>query len=577
MCGLFGWVGRNPKTFDKHKFDILGIMNETRGKDSCGISVDGDIMVGVDKTKIYRDWLAITNYNVPTTIPIVLGHTRYATFGMHTTDNAHPFGFGKNNDEYDFIGVHNGSLLNDVEIADKRAIPITTEKLVQYETHTANTSRTKIDSEILLECLYRDKNFKVLSEYNGAAALLFYNTAEPNVLYAFHGASPLKDGEPQAYIERPLFYYAESKYSLYISSLEESLFAIGGNSENVAEFDTNVVYKITAGNIEQAELFNISRKKNYQKEGFPSIPITPTIITGKTNKMSRAERKRARKEDVNTLNIHTLKKTDQNAYKGKVYEHKLRYWRNGSLIEGCYVWIPSYGFYKVGTGILESKKVISRFLDVPFYNDFITTEAELIKFQNASFIPFPKHNFNAENVKLYYFYKGIRIRTRFDYEACLINGNIAKWDYDTLSICSFHPVIDEKGFRVASSQNILWDDKPWTGTISLLGSENIYYIVNGNLVKIKEVDKNPIMIQDKMLEVMENFEATVENNIDENLLNDRIESDIDSILLPSYKKFPSDIKLLKTYKGNKKAQTAVIILENYVRDATTLVAIETND
>ena len=38
-----------------------------------------------------------------------------------------------------------------------------------------------------------DKNFKVLGKYNGAAALVFTNTNEPNVLYVWKGASKLYD------------------------------------------------------------------------------------------------------------------------------------------------------------------------------------------------------------------------------------------------------------------------------------------------------------------------------------------------------------------------------------------------
>ena len=170
MCGLFGWVGKHPKTFDKAKFDILGILNEARGKHSCGMSIDNEIVIGVDKNKLFRDWLASVNYSPPEKIPVVLGHTRQATYGAHTIDNAHPFGFPNDKEEYDFIGVHNGSLLNHTDLAENRDIPVKVKK--------GKGERVKIDSEILLECLFKDKNFKVLSQYDGAAALLFYNTKE---------------------------------------------------------------------------------------------------------------------------------------------------------------------------------------------------------------------------------------------------------------------------------------------------------------------------------------------------------------------------------------------------------------
>ena len=47
MCGIFAWAGENVKHFNKAKFDILGIFNDSRGGDSCGVSTDGEIYYGV--------------------------------------------------------------------------------------------------------------------------------------------------------------------------------------------------------------------------------------------------------------------------------------------------------------------------------------------------------------------------------------------------------------------------------------------------------------------------------------------------------------------------------------------------
>ena len=81
-------------------------------------------------------------------------------------------------------------------------------------------NRKKIDSEILLEIIYTSKNFKVLSDYNGGAALLFTSINEPNVIYAFHGASSeTKNG---ALIEERPLYYVETKEGWYFCSIKSS-------------------------------------------------------------------------------------------------------------------------------------------------------------------------------------------------------------------------------------------------------------------------------------------------------------------------------------------------------------------
>src|SRR5690606_24935912 len=105
-CGIFGWSGRNPASFDFTKYNLLGIMNEQRGKHSCGVTIDGEIYIGVDKNKVYRDFILSTPLEKPVKYPVVIGHTRHATIGVLNEANAHPFGFGNINDnnDYKFIG-----------------------------------------------------------------------------------------------------------------------------------------------------------------------------------------------------------------------------------------------------------------------------------------------------------------------------------------------------------------------------------------------------------------------------------------------------------------------------------------
>ena len=57
-CGIGGYIGNN---FNKYKFNILGLYNDSRGGDSCGVFVgsgeEKDVQYGHDKTKLYKNFV----------------------------------------------------------------------------------------------------------------------------------------------------------------------------------------------------------------------------------------------------------------------------------------------------------------------------------------------------------------------------------------------------------------------------------------------------------------------------------------------------------------------------------------
>ena len=56
MCGIFGMVSRKPKAFNKRGFFTMGVRNDSRGGDSCGVFIDGKVEYGVDKQKFFIDF-----------------------------------------------------------------------------------------------------------------------------------------------------------------------------------------------------------------------------------------------------------------------------------------------------------------------------------------------------------------------------------------------------------------------------------------------------------------------------------------------------------------------------------------
>lgn len=106
MCGIFGQATNSPKKINEYKVKMLGMYNETRGRNSCGITYDGEIYHGLDKDKLWTDFIKGRKFRA-TKFPIMFGHTRQSSVGAINHFNSHPFGFGINNtnDGYKFIGV----------------------------------------------------------------------------------------------------------------------------------------------------------------------------------------------------------------------------------------------------------------------------------------------------------------------------------------------------------------------------------------------------------------------------------------------------------------------------------------
>lgn len=113
MCGIVGYVG--PKDATPILIQGLGRL-EYRGYDSAGIAVNGKSGLSVHKVKGRVAELASS---LPSRFKgsVGIGHTRWATHGEPTTENAHP-----HTDSGGRIAVvHNGIIENSDELRDKLA------------------------------------------------------------------------------------------------------------------------------------------------------------------------------------------------------------------------------------------------------------------------------------------------------------------------------------------------------------------------------------------------------------------------------------------------------------------------
>lgn len=501
MCGIFGYAGKTAKTFNISKFDILGLYNNVRGGDSCGVTTDGEIYYGLRTSSNYSDFIVNQGYLLPKKNPIVFGHTRKSSIGVINESNAHPFGFGEHEEGFNFIGCHNGTLSNHKELAKQYEISDDIWKINEYNVKVFD--RTKIDSEILLECLYKSKNIKVLDDYIGGAALLFQDLKEINVLYAFHGASRKETGDkdPAKFEERPLYYYKENENSLYISSIWESLVAIGGTiDKTVFQFDHNIVYKITDGDIDKAVKYKVNRCNSAQKKTFLSSysnfqkgPLNTqanmTIIDRSRKNSRRTEKKAKYKTLNNTIISNIYDETDDKFFKSGINFKQLRYWRNGHLINGVYTFIKGFGFFALHTNSHEalnlSYNLLGKDFDVNssfFINDNVTPN-----YKSGNIItPFPLNKINEP--PLLYFHRGIMLETVHDYDA-ITNKFKETFTFEELSQMAKHPIIDLSLKRKHDlNQEITFNGALYTKKISFIQSGKIYDIEKGNLISIEDCD-----------------------------------------------------------------------------------------
>ena len=177
MCGIVGYVGKRPAQ------DVLisGLRRlEYRGYDSAGIAtLDSD-----DKPHLARSVGKIAELEKvlslkPHTGTIGIGHTRWATHGGVTVNNAHPHNVG------DVFLVHNGIIENFREL--KASL-----KDVEFKSDTdtevlAALINSKYDDKTSL----KDAVAKALKEVRGTYGIVAFSPREPETLVVARLGSPL--------------------------------------------------------------------------------------------------------------------------------------------------------------------------------------------------------------------------------------------------------------------------------------------------------------------------------------------------------------------------------------------------
>ncbi len=180
MCGIIGYVGKRNAV----PVLLYGLQRlEYRGYDSAGIAVidkSGDKIIVEKQVGKIRD-LQEHLWGKKIEGHIGLGHTRWATHGAPTIENAHPHTSQKGTISI----VHNGIIENYMELKKELM-----DKGYKFKSET--------DTEViahLFEDLYTgdllETTFKVAKKLEGAYAVGIISTYEPDKIVAIKKGSPL--------------------------------------------------------------------------------------------------------------------------------------------------------------------------------------------------------------------------------------------------------------------------------------------------------------------------------------------------------------------------------------------------
>ena len=178
MCGIVGYIGKK----DASEFLIDGLRRlEYRGYDSAGIAVYENGKIRIEKKQGGLANLEKELKVHPLHGHIGIGHTRWATHGVPSDDNAHPHGDNHNH----FVIVHNGIIENYMELK---------KELIEK----GHIFKSETDSEVIPHLAEEldDGDFlstvrKVCARIEGSYSLVFLNREDPDTIICTKKDNPL--------------------------------------------------------------------------------------------------------------------------------------------------------------------------------------------------------------------------------------------------------------------------------------------------------------------------------------------------------------------------------------------------
>ncbi|XAI97312.1 hypothetical protein [Leptolyngbya phage Lbo-JY46] len=491
MCGIFGFNGKNPPVLEKIK--ILGLYNQSRGKDSSGYYYNGTLEK--EASVAMGEWDDFIRHKIieKSSAPYhtFIGHVRQGSVGYSKgVENAHPFIIDQK-----LVLAHNGTLYNYKDM------------LQEYQIEEQFT----VDSKALGALLHRVGMKPILEKYVGYAALLLCNLDEPDSILVYHGKTK-EYVAAQPVEERPLF-FLQTAEGVYFSSLKEALEAIRESEEEVPKtLIHNKVVKFKNGSYVEEDSIIIDREEqnvdmwriknkstpttNYQTNGYaastdyyhnPNIPHNTSYAS--PGPFSVPEHLRE---------IRTVYNAE---YPDRIYYHRLRYYtqkpeelasgwfniKNGRVIDKDDPTGTTRLFYE---GVLIKKAYEeSIWEDTSIYNPEEVNFALVM----SKYSEYPVGNLEKDAKKIS-LSKTLRDQLYFEGKAVTTKHWIPLWsvrEYSssylgTLIRITEHNMVNKANLNIKTTYTVAEYEQ-----IKVLYTTDDYLFSNGMIVKKNSLEKKP--------------------------------------------------------------------------------------